>query len=151
MDIGKRIADARILAGVTQQELAEMLFVSRELVSKWESGLRRPDLGAVERIARALSVPVETIITREECVFTELQRLLPHGEPVPRERLSALISRFLRERPEKEADVFIRKYYLLNSTSEIAAFYGIGENHVRSLLSKSTRRLGKFLKEELAK
>ena len=43
MDLGERIASARAEAGVTQQELAEMLFVSRELVSKWELGQRRPD------------------------------------------------------------------------------------------------------------
>ncbi|MBR3020241.1 MAG: helix-turn-helix transcriptional regulator [Clostridia bacterium] len=45
MDFGKKIADARMAANMTQQELAEKLFVSRELISKWENGLRRPNYG----------------------------------------------------------------------------------------------------------
>lgn len=151
MDIGKRIAAARMAAGLTQQELGERVFVSRDLVSKWEAGARRPDLAMLQSIAEALSVPPDTIITREECVFAELQRCLPHGEPVPRERLSALISRFLRERPEKDADLFIRRYYLLKTNREIAEFYGMPENQVRSRLSKTAKKLEKFLKEELAK
>ena len=151
MDIGKRIAEARASANVTQQELAEKLFVSRELVSKWEQGTRRPDHAAISAIAEALSIPEERLIRPGELVFNELQACLPKGTAVPRERLSALISRFLRERPQKEADIFIRRYYLLDSNAEIALRYGMGENQVRSRLSKTAKRLSKFLKEELAK
>ena len=57
------------------------------------------------------------------------------------------ISSFLRERPEKEANIFIRRYYLLESAAEIALRYGIGPNQVRSRLSKTAKKLGEFLKE----
>ncbi|MBQ1847593.1 MAG: helix-turn-helix transcriptional regulator, partial [Clostridia bacterium] len=43
MDIGKSIAKLRLSRGITQEELANRLFVSRDLVSKWETGARRPD------------------------------------------------------------------------------------------------------------
>ena len=54
MDIGGRIAELRKEIGLTQQELADRLYVSRQLVSKWESGDRRPDYKTVEKIAEAL-------------------------------------------------------------------------------------------------
>ncbi|MBR3383552.1 MAG: helix-turn-helix transcriptional regulator [Clostridia bacterium] len=148
MEIGRRIADARASAGMTQQQLAEKLFVSRDLVAKWEQGRRRPDHGTIVRIAEALSVKPESIISREEYAFRELRACIPENSGIPTERLSALISRFLRERPRTEADVFIRRYYLLQSNADVASFYGMGENRVRSMLSKTAKRLGKFLKEE---
>ena len=148
METGERIAAARTAAGLTQQELADKLFVSRHLVSKWEQGLRRPDLETAAKIADALSVPPDSILSREECSFRELQACIPKGADIPRERLSALVSRFLRGRPEKEADVFIRRYYLFHSFAEIALDRGVGENQIRSNLSRTVKRLGKFLKEE---
>ena len=120
MDLGKRIAAARTAAGMTQQELADKLFVSRHLVSKWEQGLRRPDLETVDRIASALSVPSDSIISRRECVIHELQALIPKGAELEPERLSGLLSRFLREQPERDADIFIRKYYMLDPYADIA-------------------------------
>ena len=148
MEIGSRIAAARMAAGLTQQELADKLFVSRHLVSKWEQGSRRPDLKTAWQIADALKVPRDSMISREECVFGELQAIVPKGTELKPERLSALISRFLRGRTETEADFFISRYYLLHSFSEIAADHGMAENQVRSRLSKTVKRLGKFLKEE---
>ena len=147
MDLGKRIAAARTAAGLTQQELAEKIFVSRDLVAKWEQGRRRPDHGMIEAIAEALSVKPESIISRAECVFRELRSCIPASADLPAETLSALISRFLREQPRKEADLFIRRYYLLESNAEIALRFGMGQNLVRSRLSKTAKRLGKFLKE----
>jgi transcriptional regulator with XRE-family HTH domain len=149
MDLGKRIAAARTAAGMTQQELADKLFVSRHLVSKWEQGLRRPDLETVDRIASALSVPSDSIISRRECVIHELQALIPKGAELEPERLSGLLSRFLREQPERDADIFIRKYYMLDPYADIALEHGMRENQVRSRLSKTLRRLGKFIKEEV--
>ena len=52
MDIGDRIAELRRRKSLTQQELADRLYVSRQLVSKWESGDRRPDYKTVEKIAQ---------------------------------------------------------------------------------------------------
>ena len=148
MNLGDRIAAARTAAGITQQELADKLFVSRHLVSKWEQGLRRPDYKTAELIAAALSVSSDSIVSRKECVFSELQALVPNGTELSEERLSALISRFLKQRSEKESDIFISRYYLMESFSEIALDHGMGENQVRSRLSKTVKRLGKFLKEE---
>ena len=56
MDIGKKIAELRIEQGMTQESLARKLAVSRELVSKWELGQRRPDFATIRRIAEAFGI-----------------------------------------------------------------------------------------------
>ena len=147
MDFGRKIADARAKANMTQQELADKLFVSRELISKWENGTRRPNYGAFLQIADVLSVPVDSLIRREACVFEELEVCVPPGCEIPRERLSRLIGRFAEGLPQPDAGMFIRRYYLLNSNAEIAKFYGISENRVRSRLSRTVQKLKDYLKE----
>ena len=149
MDIGKKIAGARAASNMTQQEFADRLFVSRELVSKWENGLRRPDHETLQRIAEVLGIPEGSVIKQEDIVFKELEACIPPGCSISRASLSALLNSFLKTLPKTDANLFIRRYYLLNSNSEIAAFYGIKPNIVRSRLSKTVRKLKKYLKEEL--
>ena len=43
-DIGKNIRAARVRRGLTQEELAERLHVSRQTVSNYETGRSRPDV-----------------------------------------------------------------------------------------------------------
>ncbi len=148
MDFGRKIADARVKANITQQELADKLFVSRELISKWENGSRRPNYGTFLQIAEALSVPVDSLIRREDCVFEELEACIPPGCEFPHERLTRLIGRFAEGLPQPDAGMFIRRYYLLNSNAQIAEYYGISENRVRSRISRTVQKLKKYLKEE---
>lgn len=44
MDIGKKISEIRKMSGMTQEELAEKIHVSRQTISKWEKGISAPDL-----------------------------------------------------------------------------------------------------------
>jgi hypothetical protein len=44
MIIGNKINQLRKLAGMTQEQLAEKLNVSRQTISKWEAGTTMPDL-----------------------------------------------------------------------------------------------------------
>ena len=149
MDIGKTIADARAASNMTQQEFADRLFVSRDLVSKWENSSRRPDYETLHRIAEALRIPEETLIKQDDFVFEELEACIPQGCSISRASLSALINSFLKKLPQTDTNLFIRRYYLLNSNAEIAGFYGIKQNIVRSRLSITVRKLKKYLKEEL--
>lgn len=148
MDFGRKIADARAKANMTQQELADKLFVSRELVSKWENGLRRPNYRTFTKIAEAFSVPVESLIRREDSVFEELEVCIPSGCDLSHEQLSRLIGRFVETLPEQDAGMFVRRYYLLNSNAEIASEYGVSENRVRSRLSRTIGKLKRFIMEE---
>lgn len=62
IDIGKLIAKARKEKGYTQQELANLLFVTDKAVSKWERGLSLPDSNVYTKVAHLLDLDVEDLL-----------------------------------------------------------------------------------------
>lgn len=60
--VGKHIRYLRTARGLTQEQLAEKLFVTRQTVSAWETGRAQPDLETLERIAAALGAEVTEVI-----------------------------------------------------------------------------------------
>ncbi|MCR5695070.1 MAG: helix-turn-helix domain-containing protein [Clostridia bacterium] len=147
MDIGVKIAELRKSRNISQQELADHLFVSRDLVSKWELGKRRPDYETIERIALYFNVSPDLILSRDDEIFNELSSCLEDGCSVSDDMLTALISEFLNKNSRLDSTVFIERYYHLKRISEISDIFKIKENHVRSLLSRTRRRLRKYIKE----
>ena len=60
-DLGKRIRNLREDAHMSQTELARELQVSRQAVSRWESGSSVPDASIVSDLCRALGVKYESV------------------------------------------------------------------------------------------
>ena len=147
MSLSQAIAKLRTENDLSQQELADRLFVSRDLISKWERGERIPVFRTVEKIAETFGVPVDRLCDRRALLVRELEDCLPGGSAFEDGKLTAILDRFLRRVSPRTANIFLNRYYLLKTTSEIAEKYGIGENHVRSILSKTRRRLKKALQE----
>ena len=52
--------------GLSQQELADSLYVTRATISRWESGIRLPDVVMISRIARILDVDVNMLLAAAE-------------------------------------------------------------------------------------
>ena len=63
MSIGERISELRSARGASQAELARMLQVTRQAVSKWENDLSEPDSLNLIRLADALETDVEFLVT----------------------------------------------------------------------------------------
>lgn len=147
MNIAKAISDLRIGCNITQEELATSLFVSRELVSKWETGFRRPDWQMIERIASFFNVPTDIIVDRNELVYRELEKCFPENTQLTSTELVNLLNSFLYNLGEVEADIFIQRYYFFKSLAEIAASFNLKENHLRSVLSRTRKKLKKHIKE----
>lgn len=61
MTLGAKIRSLREQANLSQQDLAEKLFVSRQTVSRWESGTRTPDLVMAKKIAMILGVTLDEL------------------------------------------------------------------------------------------
>ncbi len=146
MTIGKTISELRATRGMSQQELAELLYVSRDLVSKWENGTRTPDYPTVERIAMLFDLSPDSIIDKKDMVFEELSECIAESDHIPQERLTEITNAFVRTLSDRSAGVFLDRYYYLKTTAEIAVEYRIGENHVRSILSKARKKLKKHIK-----
>ena len=62
MGIGKRICEIRKKCGMTQDELANKLFVSDKTVSSWESERTEPSLDIVTNISEILETPISYLI-----------------------------------------------------------------------------------------
>ena len=149
MNIGKTISELRSARGLSQQELADLLFVSRELISKWELGLRNPEYPTIEQIAKICGVPVERIVDKYDLIFEELSECCPNGLELSNEKLAEAMNMFLRKLSDREADIFINRYYFLKTAAEIASDFCIRENHVRSILSKTRAKFKKYLSKEI--
>lgn len=65
MTLSDKIMTLRRQKGWSQEELADRLGVSRQAVSKWESGTAQPELGKVAELARLLGVRVDDLLCDE--------------------------------------------------------------------------------------
>lgn len=66
MELYERLSDLRKRAGLSQEELAERLDVSRQAVSKWESGASSPDIHHVMRLGELYQVSTDYILRGSE-------------------------------------------------------------------------------------
>ena len=68
MEFNEKLQELRKSKGLTQEELAEKLFVSRTAISKWESGRGYPSLDSLKEIARFFSVTIDDLICSDEMI-----------------------------------------------------------------------------------
>ncbi|MEE1504620.1 MAG: DUF2157 domain-containing protein [Acutalibacteraceae bacterium] len=64
--ISKNIKRLRMLQNMSQEELAQKLFVSRQAVSSWENNRTQPDLDMIQKIAELFGVEVEELLYGEK-------------------------------------------------------------------------------------
>lgn len=66
MSIGKRIAALRRKKGLKQEDLAQMLEVTAQAVSKWENDLTCPDISLLPKLASILGVSVDELLSGKQ-------------------------------------------------------------------------------------
>ena len=66
MEFHEKLQELRKRKGLTQEELAERLFVSRTAVSKWESGRGYPNIDSLKAAAKFFSVTVDELLSGDE-------------------------------------------------------------------------------------
>lgn len=66
MELKERIALARKQAGLSQEQLGEKLGVSRQAVSKWESGQNNPDVAYLAEMCRVFGVSSDWLLLGKE-------------------------------------------------------------------------------------
>lgn len=148
MSLGTRIAELRTKHDMTQEELANRLFVSRELVVKWEKDSNRPGKEVLNDICNIFQVGSEYFESEDEYLARELNKCIPKGVDINGGKLLDLINEFLKTLPPKERNVFIRRYYFSETPEQIGEKYSIGKSYIYVCLSRSRLKLRKFLKEK---
>ena len=66
MEFHEKLQELRKRKGLTQEELAEALYVSRTAISKWESGIGYPNVDSLKAIAKFFSVTIDALLSGEE-------------------------------------------------------------------------------------
>lgn len=66
MEFNEKLQELRKQKGLTQEELAQDLFVSRTAISKWESGRGYPSIDSLKAIAKFFSVTIDELLSSDE-------------------------------------------------------------------------------------
>lgn len=66
MEFNQKLQELRKQKNLTQEELAEQLFVSRTAISKWESGRGYPNIESLKAIANFFNVTIDELLSGEE-------------------------------------------------------------------------------------
>ena len=86
MSFGEQLSSVRRRSGLTQEQFAEQLQVSRQAVSKWESGRGYPEMEKILYICNRYQVSIADMFAEEAP---------PPAQPLPRETLHNAFSAFL--------------------------------------------------------
>lgn len=110
------------------------------------------------RIARNLSVSIcreRTTLKRGAALVElsdEMAECLPSGCNIEQETeanmVLELINKFLFLKPEDKRNIFMRRYWYLDSVSDIAKRFGLGESNVKTTLFRLRNELREYLAEQ---
>lgn len=81
MEFSEKLQELRKARSLTQEQLAEALYVSRTAVSKWESGRGYPSIDSLREVSRFFSVTIDELISPDEVVSAAQaeKRSFAHG------------------------------------------------------------------------
>ncbi|MDD6193547.1 MAG: helix-turn-helix transcriptional regulator [Lachnospiraceae bacterium] len=68
MEFHEKLQELRKSRGLTQEELAEALYVSRTAISKWESGRGYPSIDSLKEISNFFSVTIDELLSGEKLI-----------------------------------------------------------------------------------
>ena len=149
LQTGQAIAALRTNAHMTQEQLAAGLFVSRDLVSKWETGKSQPNYQMILKMAELFSVRVDVLFDKDRVLTEELASCIPTDSGMDAKNLRETVNDFLSTLSVRDRAVFIRRYYFFEDAAEIGAEYGISVGYVRTILMRTRRKLKKYMKGAL--
>lgn len=89
MTLGEKLAVLRKQNGLSQEELAEKLKITRQTVSKWENALAIPELDGLIQLSNLYHIPIDRIVKNDDdCNILLAQKT---EDPVEQQEKEALI------------------------------------------------------------
>ena len=76
MEIGSKLKDARKKSGITQEQAAELLGVSRQTISNWENNKSFPDIISVIKMSDIFSVSLDHLLKEDKTMNKTYQEFL---------------------------------------------------------------------------
>lgn len=139
MNIGKRISELRKKKGVTQEELAKLLYVSDKTVSSWEMGRTEPSLDLIVKLSEVLECEVSYLIYGNDLksdVETEIKIKLSEEEALQLKSTLDNIASFSNE--SHQVDTYYQPKYrkfLRDSDEEVLEWLRIGLRGNKKILN----------------
>lgn len=69
MEFNEKLQELRKQNKLTQEALAQSIFVSRAAISKWESGRGYPNIESLKSLSRTFNVSIDDLLSGEELIF----------------------------------------------------------------------------------
>ena len=125
MTLGEKIKEARKQCGLSQEQLAEKMAVSRSAVAKWEANNGLPDVENLKALAQLLNVSVDYLLDDgeviDEVVMREPYNLSDYGNGIKKKKKD----RVIREKfPDAEIHTLLGKLKLTKSEKVIGNLLG---------------------------
>ena len=125
MTLGEKIKEARKQCGLSQEQLAEKMAVSRSAVAKWEANNGLPDVDNLKALAQLLNVSVDYLLDDgeaiDEVVMREPYNLSDYGKDIKKKKKD----RVIREKfPDAEIHTLLGKLKLTKSEKVIDNLLG---------------------------
>ena len=97
MTLGEKIAKQRKELNYTQEQLADILGVSRQSISKWEANNGLPDVDNLKALAQLLNVSVDYLLDDgeviDEVVMREPYNLSDYGNGIKKKKAFGISSK----------------------------------------------------------
>lgn len=74
MTLGKKLKSARKSAGLTQEQLAEKLLVSRQAITKWEADKGMPDIENLKQLSKLLNISIDALLDNGKNIDLSIMR-----------------------------------------------------------------------------
>ncbi|MDD5923831.1 MAG: helix-turn-helix transcriptional regulator [Clostridia bacterium] len=69
MEFHEKLRELRNSRGLTQEDLADALYVSRTAISKWESGRGYPNIDSIKEISKYFSVSIDDLLSSDKLIY----------------------------------------------------------------------------------
>ncbi len=99
--LGKKIRELRMWKNLSQQQLADLMFVTRKAVGNWENGKRTPDADTMQRLAGALNVEVMVLLEAQHRIQKSAE---DDRHIIVVDRDPAVLKNFVRQRTQALPD-----------------------------------------------
>ncbi|WP_303972690.1 helix-turn-helix domain-containing protein [Streptococcus merionis] len=74
MTIGQQLREARLKMNLTQEEVAERIFVSRQTISNWETGKSYPDIVSVIELSNLYHISLDMLLKGDTTMVKHLEK-----------------------------------------------------------------------------
>ena len=75
MELGQRLKDARQNAGLSQEQLAKQMGVSRQTISNWENSRSMPDVGSAVKLSGIYNITLDELLKNKSDVLKTFEDL----------------------------------------------------------------------------